>query len=160
MTLHCPHCGLPARYAPANVFGESVICPACHQYFPWLDAADHAQSRATATILLAEDDDMQRLLAQRLLEGLGYRVIAAIDGHQALLLFGAHEHEIDLILSDMEMPIASGGELYRAVRSLNERVKFVLVSASPTEEMRGVPFIQKPWTLAQLGQVLREALAA
>ena len=105
--------------------------------------------------------------AQLGLEKLGYRVIAAGDGHQALLLFGVHEHEIDLILSDMEMPITSGGELYRAVRALNKRVKFVLASASTPDEVRNpeelgpdVPFIRKPWTLPELGELLRETLAA
>jgi len=119
------------------------------------------------TILLVEDDDSLRHLVQLSLEHLGYHVIAAADGHQALILFGAHEHEIDLILSDMEMPITSGGELYRAVRALNERVKFVLASACALDELRKrddpapeVPFIQKPWTVTQLAGVLRETLAA
>ena len=119
------------------------------------------------TILLVEDDDMLRRLAQLGLEKLGYRVIAAVDGHQALLLYGAHEHEIDLILSDMEMPNRSGGELYRAVRARNERVKFVLGSACTIAEVRehddlgpGVPFMQKPWTSPRLGELLREMLAA
>lgn len=121
----------------------------------------------SATILLAEDDDALRQLARSMLEGLGYRVIAATDGQQALVLYGAHEDEIDLILSDMEMPKRSGGELYRAVRARNARVKFVLASACPVEELRsrndldsGVPFIQKPWTLPQLAQLLRETIAA
>lgn len=121
----------------------------------------------SATILLAEDDDALRRLAQRMLEGLGYRVIAATDGEQALVLYDAHEDEIDLILSDMEMPKRSGGELYRAVRARNARVKFVLASACTVDEVRkrsdlgsGVPFIQKPWTLLQLAQLLRETIAA
>src|SRR4026208_770933 len=87
-------------------------------------------------ILLAEDDDSLRQLVQLALEQLGYRVIPAANGHQALILFGAHEHEIDLILSDMEMPIQTGGGLYRAVRGLNERVKFVLASACALDELR------------------------
>jgi CheY-like chemotaxis protein len=84
-----------------------------------------------------------------------------------LILFGTHEQEIDLILSDMEMPITDGGELYRAVRALNGRVKFVLASACALDELRkrddpapDVPFIQKPWKLAELEGVLRETLAA
>lgn len=119
------------------------------------------------TILLAEDDEALRQLVQLGLETLGYRVIVAGDGHQALLLYGVHEQEIDLILSDMEMPITNGGELYRAVRSLNGRVKFVLASACTADELRkrdelvpDVPFIQKPWTLTQLAGLLRETLAA
>jgi two-component system, cell cycle sensor histidine kinase and response regulator CckA len=164
MTLNCPYCASPARFTPADVFGESVICPSCFRYFSWR-AVKRVHVRTT--ILLAEDDEMQRLLAQRLLERLGYRVIAAADGQQALVLYGAHEHEIDLILSDMEMPERSGGELYRAVRARNDRVKFVLASACSIAEVRehddlgpSVPFIQKPWTSPLLAQVLRETLAA
>jgi CheY-like chemotaxis protein len=180
MTLHCPHCDLAARYASAHVFGEAVICPSCYRYFPWREARADDPANAPRqgvetmplwggpiTILLAEDDDALRQLAQCVLEGLGYRVIAAADGQQALVLYQAHEQEIDLILSDMEMPKRSGGELYRAVRAGNGRVKFVLASASTAEEVRqrddlgpGVPFIHKPWTPAQLGRVLRDALAA
>jgi two-component system cell cycle sensor histidine kinase/response regulator CckA len=165
MRLNCPHCASAADYTPSTVFGESVICPYCHHHFSWRDEADHA--RSVATILVADDDETLRRLAQHMLESLGYRVLAAADGQQALVLYGAHEKEIDLILSDMEMPRRTGGDLYRAVRARNERVKFVLASACTAEEVRkrddlgpGVPFIQKPWTLPQLAQLLRETLAA
>ena len=120
-----------------------------------------------ATILLAEDDDMQRMLAQRLLEGLGYRVIAAADGREAMVLYDAYEHEIDLILSDLEMPQCTGGQLYRLVRARNRRVKFVLASACSAAEVRAhadlgptVPFIRKPWRSLQLAELLRETLTA
>ena len=122
---------------------------------------------APRTILLAEDDDAQRMIAQRTLEQLGYRVMAAADGQQALLLYDEHRHEIDLILSDTMMPNAGGPELYRAVCERNPRVKFVLSSAHTAAEVarqhsgiRGVPFIQKPWLLPELARLVRETLAA
>ena len=120
---------------------------------------------APRTILLAEDDDLQRGTAQRALEKLGYRVIAAADGEQALLLYDEHQHEIDLILSDTMMPKTGGPELYRAVHERNPRVKFVLASAATAAEveehsgLRGVPFIQKPWSLTQLARLVQETLA-
>jgi CheY-like chemotaxis protein len=169
MTLYCPHCGSAARYTRDDVFGDWVVCPSCSQHFAWLEAqpGEPADARARGTILLAEDDDSLRRLAQRGLETLGYRVIAAADGDQALALYKTYENEIDLILSDMMMPKRSGGDLYRAVRARNGRVKFVLASACSAAELRrhgdlgpGVPFIQKPWSLPQLVELLRETLAA
>lgn len=124
-----------------------------------------APCRGTGTILLAEDNAGLRRAARRALEMLGYRVLAAADGEQALMLYRAHEAEIDLVLSDVVMPRLGGGDLYRAVRQQNGSVKFLLASGYAPEDVEargalepGVPFMQKPWTLAQLAERVHELL--
>jgi len=68
------------------------------------------------TILLAEDESQVRNLTISMLEGAGYRVIAAADGAEALALFEAHADEIDMALLDVVMPKMSGRAVYDALR--------------------------------------------
>lgn len=119
----------------------------------------------SGTVLLAEDNPALRRAAQRALERLGYRVLVAADGEQALMLYREHESDIDLILSDVVMPKMGGGSLYRAVRAENGAVRFLMVSGYAPDDVseRGgvdptVPFMQKPWTLAQLARRVEEVL--
>ena len=128
-------------------------------------AAAETPARGAGTVLLVEDDGDLRHLARRVLERLGYRVLTAVDGEQGLQLFRDREREIDLVLSDAGLPKLSGVELYRAVRERNPRVRFVLSSGCAPADVEGrsepdgtIPFIQKPWTPAQLAQVVQRVL--
>ncbi|MEX0602664.1 MAG: PAS domain S-box protein, partial [Bacteroidota bacterium] len=69
----------------------------------------------TETILLAEDEEMLLHMVQRLLESKGYRVLAAIDGEQAMTLFEQYRNDIALILTDIGLPKLSGWEVCRKI---------------------------------------------
>jgi two-component system, cell cycle sensor histidine kinase and response regulator CckA len=119
----------------------------------------------TETILLVEDKEALRRVTKRLLEGLGYTVIPAADGAQALKLYNRNRDRIDLVVTDMVMPKLHGHELYRAVRNTESTVPFVFASGYSPAELRSraalgedVKHLPKPVTLETLAKAIREAL--
>lgn len=123
------------------------------------EAAGHAVEAQIGTILLVEDDVDLRSLARRALVRLGYRVLTAGDGEQALSLFREHEREIDLVLSDVGLPKLDGVGLVRAVRARNAGVKLLLSSGKAPTDLRvgEIQFIRKPWSLDELETAVRRA---
>jgi CheY-like chemotaxis protein len=116
-------------------------------------------------ILLVEDEDGLRRVAQRALEKVGYRVITAADGLEALDLYRARASEIDLVITDVVMPKLGGIALYRSLRQEGYAVRFLFTSGYAAHEiMQGdMPdneraLLQKPWTLADLTHRVREVL--
>ncbi len=119
------------------------------------------------SILLVEDDDAVRRVTSRMLEGLGFRVIAAAGPRQALDLARDHIGTIDVLLSDVIMPGINGRELAEAVRRLRPAMKVVFVSGytddvALLQQLRAQTlfFLQKPFTAQALGQMVRSALDA
>ncbi|MEO8200560.1 MAG: ATP-binding protein [Gemmatimonadota bacterium] len=116
------------------------------------------------TILLVEDEDDLRRAGQRILERLGYHVFAAQDGQRALEILDQNAESIDLVISDVVMPKIDGRQLYETVRARKSTIRFLFTSGyaqvGPGEEspLPDVPFIQKPWTLDELGRKVREVL--
>ena len=119
----------------------------------------------TETILLAEDEEPVRRAARRVLERCGYTVLTSENGEEALRVFQAHRSDIDLVISDVIMPKAGGPELYAAIRSEAQDVKFIFMSGYSAQDVRGsveisptVPLIHKPWSVAELLNRVREVL--
>ena len=116
-------------------------------------------------ILLVEDEEGLRRVAQRALERVGYRVLTAADGMEALDSYRSHPDGIDLIITDMVMPKLGGLALYRTLRQEGHSVRFLFTSGYAAHEiMRGdlpdgeLVLLQKPWTLADLTKRVREVL--
>jgi CheY-like chemotaxis protein len=120
-------------------------------------------STRSRTVLLVEDDADLRYTARRTLQRLGYRVVVASDGDQALELCTEYAEVIDLVVSDAGLPTLGGAALYRALRARGNPVKFVLssgrVSAAGDLSGEPVPFVLKPWNLDTLARVLEQVLA-
>ncbi len=96
---------------------------------------------------------------------LGYEVLLAKNGQEALELYKNNQDKIDIILLDMIMPVMSGGETFDRVKEVNPKVKVLLSSGYSLEGeakeilKRGCDaFIQKPFKIEQLSQKLREVL--
>ena len=124
-------------------------------------------SLAGETILLAEDDDALRRLTQLTLEELGYKVLAASDGIEALELEGEHDGPIHLLLSDIVMPALGGIELARILRQTRPDIKVILVSGYPARGDRGdnldsneFQLFHKPIAQEALAAAIRETLVA
>ena len=121
--------------------------------------------RGTETILLAEDDAVVRSLAQGILEQLGYAVLPADNGREALSVLASHDGPVRLLLSDVVMPEMNGRELYATIAKDHPAMK-VLYMSGYTENViahhgvldAGVQFIQKPFTLQALAAKVREML--
>ncbi|MBI5015975.1 MAG: PAS domain S-box protein [Deltaproteobacteria bacterium] len=113
------------------------------------------------TILLAEDDDAAREVSRDGLEALGYRVLTATDGLDALHRWEARSGEIALVLSDAIMPGMGGVELARELRAQQPGSKVVLMSGYPLPEASRdavLDWIQKPFSMDELGRRVRWAL--
>jgi two-component system cell cycle sensor histidine kinase/response regulator CckA len=127
--------------------------------------AEARESRAPllgGTVLLVEDEEAVRAATTRLLEHLGFRVLAAEGGPEALDLHAQHHHEIDLVLLDLHMPGLSGREVLAALRARDPRVRVALCTGSavpdlgPEANLVGV--LQKPYRAAALQALLDECL--
>jgi len=122
--------------------------------------------RGTETILLVEDDPALREMAATLLRRLGYTVLAAANGLEALNLKQERTTgHIDLLFTDVVMPHMSGRELADRVRALYPHTKILFTSAYTENAIvhqgvlnPGVTLLQKPFTPAALANKLREVL--
>jgi two-component system, cell cycle sensor histidine kinase and response regulator CckA len=122
--------------------------------------------RGTETILLVEDDPALREMAASLLGRLGYTVLAAANGVEALSLRQQRSTgHIDLLFTDVVMPHMSGGELADRLRSISPHTRILFTSAYAQNAVvhqgalnQGVALLQKPFTPSALAHRLREAL--
>jgi CheY-like chemotaxis protein len=119
------------------------------------------------TILLVEDSEGVRRRAAAILTRLGYRVIAAADGAEALTRCQEHQGDIHVLLTDIVMSPMTGLELARLVRRLHSSIRVLYMSGytdrelDPLELARdGALFIAKPFTVDELGAKVRETLEA
>jgi len=120
----------------------------------------------SGTILVVDDESDIRTLAARMLDLLGYRVLLAENGREALEIYRQQHADIDLVIVDMIMPVMGGRECIEALKSVNSAVRIIVASGySMAEAGAAVPldsifgFLQKPWRQHQLAQMLAEALA-
>jgi two-component system, cell cycle sensor histidine kinase and response regulator CckA len=122
--------------------------------------------RGSERILLVEDDTAVRELAARVLRGRGYTVLAAANGDDALrLATDAEQTPLDLLLTDVVMPVMGGRALAERIAERYPRIKVLytsgyteggIVSQGRLDE--GLAFLQKPFTPATLAQKVREVL--
>jgi two-component system, cell cycle sensor histidine kinase and response regulator CckA len=117
------------------------------------------------TILLVEDEPSIMHLGKLLLEGLGYRVLAASTPGEALRLGEQNSGEIHLLLTDVVMPEMNGRDLARRLLSLYPNIKRLFMSGYTANVIahhgvldEGVHFIQKPFSRAELSSKVRAAL--
>lgn len=116
-------------------------------------------------ILLAEDNDMLRELAETILKGLGYTVITAKDGNEAIQIFTTNSDKIQLTVLDVIMPVCGGKEAYERMRAVKPVLKVLFVTGYSiathhTESIakEKLPLLQKPFTKEGLARKVREAL--
>ena len=116
-----------------------------HVYLPRARRAQPATGRESAAVpaqdggqmvLLAEDETPVRMLAARVLKRRGFRVLEAQDGGEALRLAEAHADEIDLLLTDVTMPVLDGRELAERFRHVCPGAKVLFMSGMPNRSSR------------------------
>jgi two-component system cell cycle sensor histidine kinase/response regulator CckA len=124
-----------------------------------------ATLRGTETILLVEDEEQVRTIAVNILRRQGYQVIAAQNAGDALLICERHEGQIDLLLTDVVMPLMSGPELAKRLALPRPEMKVLCMSGYTDDSIvrhgvleTGVAFVQKPITPALLNRRVREVL--
>ncbi|MDD5556747.1 MAG: PAS domain-containing protein [bacterium] len=117
------------------------------------------------TVLVVEDDEAILDLARRILEGLGYSVLAAGTPAEAIRVAGEHAGEIHLLLTDVILPEMNGRELAGRLAAIKPGIRCLYLSGYPSNVIarrgileEGVHFIQKPFSVEALAAKVREAL--
>jgi len=119
----------------------------------------------TETILVVEDDLQVRSILRRVLTKVGYRILLADNGAEALKLWHEHQGTIHLVVTDVVMPKMSGKELVTQLMKTQPNVKVLYMSGFTDDALGnhgvlepGTPFIAKPFTADQLKSKVRHVL--
>ncbi|HOB91941.1 MAG: transporter substrate-binding domain-containing protein [Bacillota bacterium] len=125
----------------------------------------HRRYRRTYTVLLAEDNKTNQLIAQTLLEQAGIKSIVADDGKSAVELYRQHKDSIDVILMDLHMPVMDGYEAAQEIRKLSASVPIVAMTADVILgvrekcEQNGIyHYISKPFDPDRFVQTIRRII--
>ncbi|MBN2125807.1 MAG: PAS domain S-box protein [Deltaproteobacteria bacterium] len=144
----------------------TVFLPASGKEVPEEEATSREIEAGHETVLLVDDEDMVVDVGTALLRRLGYEVLAAKSGEEALRLYAENRDRVQLVLLDMIMPEMGGGEIFDRMKEINPGVKVLLSSGYSLEGKaaeimkRGCRgFIQKPFGISELSQKIREIVS-
>ena len=119
----------------------------------------------TETVLVVEDEDLVRALCIRILSGLGYKTIDARNGSEGLRIAEEHDEPIDLLLTDVVMPVMGGPDLYHELTKQQPGLKVLYVSGFTDERMSELDskspdtlMLRKPYTRRQIATHVRALL--
>jgi PAS domain S-box-containing protein len=123
----------------------------------------HNLPAGTETILLVEDENTARSAMSEFLENLGYEVLQAANGHDALAIYTERWSEIKIVISDLIMPHLNGVEMAQEIWKKRPALPVIFVSAYGDEDVRPkLPadsiFFQKPFRLELVAKAMRDAL--
>jgi PAS domain S-box-containing protein len=143
--------------------------------FPVVDALPNSVSpeqkeddkpwKISGTVLLVDDEESIRALGRLLLERLGFDVMLASDGREALNIFNMHKEKIRCIILDLTMPHMDGEQTFRELRSIDPEIPVIMSSGYNEQDvvhrflgksLSG--FIQKPYRISSLVEALRKVL--
>ncbi|MBP6942141.1 MAG: PAS domain S-box protein [Syntrophorhabdaceae bacterium] len=155
-----------------NVYSEKGKGTTFNIYLP-ASCKEHVKDRilpdkpfkGNETILFVDDQDVVIDVGMSILEELGYTVLTAKSGQEAIDVYTQRMQEIDLVILDMIMPAMGGGETYDRLKEINPGIKVILSSgyslnghASGILERGCDGFIQKPFNVNELSKKIREVL--
>ncbi|MGD2077421.1 MAG: ATP-binding protein [Chloroflexota bacterium] len=144
-------------YLPAFVPQEERAAPA---------GDDHIYLGSGETILIVEDDQATREALAEYLSALSYDVRTAGNGSEALQIYNDSEGSIQLVLTDMVMPVMDGATLFARLKQAGSDVKLIAITGYPLDagiidllEQEVYSFIQKPLRVEEVARAIKEALA-
>ena len=158
--------GIHITTAPGEGSTFRVLLPAAHS----LQAVGTPGSASEVAdvlgaVLVIDDDETVRVVARRLLERRGFRVVVAADGIEGVALFGASEDRFALVLLDLTMPRLGGAATLLQLRALDPDVRVVLTSGYREREVAAqftgielAGFVQKPFRAEELYAAVARAL--
>ncbi|MBM4323875.1 MAG: response regulator [Deltaproteobacteria bacterium] len=142
-----------------------VYLPASGKQVQKVDTPTGPIPKAIGSVLLVDDEEVILDVGEKILKVLGYKVLEARGGAEAIEIFKKHQDSIDLVLLDIIMPQMGGGEVYDRLKEISPEVKVLLSSGYSIDGeaskimARGCNgFIQKPFDILQLSQSIRAIL--
>ena len=118
-------------------------------------------------VLLVDDEDIVIGVGKQMLERLGYTVVTAKSGQEAVALYSTNPDGVDLVLLDMIMPGMEAGDAFDQLKAINPAIKVILSSGYSLNQRatdilnRGCNgFIQKPFNMANLQKKIDEVINA
>jgi CheY-like chemotaxis protein len=148
--------GTSFRVVLPAVTGEADVAPRRLSGVGW---------RGQGTVLVVEDEEGVREIVGRMLERLGFHVITAVDGQDALRVLDEHDGGLTAVLLDLSMPRTGGPETVRLLRQRSPELPVVLMSGYTEQDAASkildglggsVGFLQKPFLSEDLSGVLRQ----
>ena len=114
------------------------------------------------TILMVDDEDLLLTMGETILSSYGYRVLTANSGPKALEIITKGEPAIDLVITDLVMPLMSGRELVEQIRKISTHTQIMCTSGYvwPGSRNEDAAFLQKPFTAQELLMKVKVALSA
>ena len=119
------------------------------------------------TILLVEDEEMLLEMVKNMLEMIGYTILIAKNGFEAVEVYKEHKDQIAFVLSDMGLPKLGGFEAFLEMKKINPKVKAILASGYLDPSLRlgllkagAIDFVQKPYDPKQICKKIRQILDA
>ena len=160
---------IDARSEPGRETAFRILLPASRRMpaAPVAPPLPELPAGGTETILFVDDEEALRSLAQSTLGGLGYTVLTARNGIDALARYEEHRGEIALVILDLIMPEMGGVETFRRLREIDPAAR-ILVSSGYAGDGRlehllaegAAGFLQKPYRLGTVAAAIRQALAS
>jgi CheY-like chemotaxis protein len=121
--------------------------------------------KGAETILIVDDEEIIVTVTARMMKRMGYKVLVAMSGEEAVNIYREKMSKIDMVIVDMVMPGIGGSETYDALKNINSNVKVLLSSgyslmgeATKILDRGCNGFLQKPFNAKQLSQKIREIL--
>jgi len=144
----------------------SIWLPVTRDETPEVFVAEPQRSwLGDGTILVVDDEEMIRSVTKSVLERVGYTILLAQDGEAAVNIFLRHSDRISLVLLDLTMPVMSGQEALRRLKTISSTVPVIVSSGysadNVSEELKmlgAAACIQKPYTASQLTRLISETL--
>lgn len=116
--------------------------------------------RKIETVLVVDDEELVRILTENFLEQLGYKVMLAESGEEAVEIFKHNSERIQLILSDITMSGIDGIETVRRIRKISPQIKAIISSGYSSERIDSIPrdsvFLAKPYSITELQSAIRK----
>jgi two-component system, cell cycle sensor histidine kinase and response regulator CckA len=150
--------------APGRGSTFTVFLPAAPT--PETPPEEPISARASARILLVDDEEVVRNVATRMLTNMGHKVVAVANGAEALESYRAFGSQWDLVIIDMVMPGMDGRECLKALRAINPQVRAILCTGGGADRATcsalkegAAGFIQKPYEPESLAEVIQKVLS-
>jgi nitrogen-specific signal transduction histidine kinase/CheY-like chemotaxis protein len=159
------------HHGEIHVYSEEEIGTSFKILLPCTTKKSHTSKvektliKGSGHILLVDDEELIRITGKDMLEYMGYKVITAQNGKEAIDLYIQNQNQIDLIIMDMIMPIMSGKEAFYKIKKINPHCKIIISSGFAKKEQLNLlnskglnGFISKPFRDYELSKVVSQVI--